>query len=321
MVPPNGTTSVTAIVTEEAGTAVQNGTTVNFTASVGRVDPVQAQTHNGVAVTTFFAGNSSGLALVRAQSGGATGGDGGTNEVEITIGAAAVNVVSLRANPGTVGPNGGSVELIAAVVGENGQALPGIGVTFSTDQGVLSSTTAVTNASGEARVQLTTSQQAVVTANAGTKTSEAVTVAVRSGPTLTIACTPASGTGNCAAVPTSVASNTATVVFTITRPSSSSTLRTATIDFGDGTSQSLGNLAGGTATATHAYAGPSDFTPVSYTATVQATDVNGESASVSTTVIVTRSLNPISVSVLDNCSLATDRRSALRVHSQRYRRR
>ena len=54
------------------------------------------------------------------------------------------------------------MELIAAVVSEGGQASPGIVVTFSADQGTLSNPNAVTNASGEARTQLTTSQQAVV---------------------------------------------------------------------------------------------------------------------------------------------------------------
>jgi hypothetical protein len=302
---PNGTTEITAIVTEQAGTPVQNGTTVRFSATVGRVDPVESQTRNGVAVTTFFADNSSGVAVVRAISGAASGGENNSNQLEITVGTAAVNTVTLRANPGTVGPNGGTVELIASVVAENGQPLQGIAVVFSADQGVLSSVNATTDANGEARTQLITSQQAVVSAAAGTKTSSNVTIAVRSGPIVTLACAPASGTGNCADVPASVTNNTATVVFTVTRPTGSSTLRTATIDFGDGSSQSLGNLAGGTATVTHTYSGPSNSTPALYTATVQATDITGESASVSTSVTVTKpAVTPINVSISDNCATA-----------------
>src|SRR5688572_4221317 len=125
VLPPNGSTEITAVVTEQAGTPVQNGTTVRFTTNLGRLDPVEAQTRNGVAVTTFFAANSSGLATVRALSGGATGGEGetGTNSVDITVGAAAVETVTLRANPGSVGPNGGTVELIATVVSATGQPL------------------------------------------------------------------------------------------------------------------------------------------------------------------------------------------------------
>ncbi len=297
VLPSNGTTPVTASVLEQAGTPVQNGTTVRFTTTLGHVDPVEVQTTNGLAITTFFAGPNSGIAEIRANSGAATGGTssgtGGTttatdgNVVRITIGAAAVNAVTVRANPGSVGPNGGTVELIASVVGENGQLLDGVLVTFNADQGSLGQTTAITNSSGEARTTLTTSQQTIVSANAGTKTSANLTITSRAGPIVTIACAPSAGTGNCAAIQPSTANNTATVIFTVTKPTGSSVLRAATLDFGDGTSQSLGNLAGGTLTVTHTYEGPSDTTNRTYTATVLATDINGESAAVSTTVIVT----------------------------------
>jgi PKD repeat protein len=104
-----------------------------------------------------------------------------------------------------------------------------------------------------------------------------------------------------------VTSNTATVLFTVTRACGSSALRTATIEFGDGSSQSLGNLAGSTATVAHTYAGPSESTPISYTAVVQATDVTGESAAASTTVSVTPKppITPISVTITDSCATAT----------------
>ncbi len=285
LLPSGGSVQITAMVLEQSGTPVQNGTTVRFSASLGRVDPIETQTRNGLAFTTFFAENSSGVAEIRATSGAAGGGDADTNVVQLTIGAAAVDTVTLRANPGSVGPSGGSVELIATVVGEDGQVLPGVGVTFSADQGTLSASNVTTNASGEARATLTTSQEATVTATAGVTTSSDVTISVRPGPIVTIACAPASGTGNCAAVQAGGASNSATVLFTITKPTGSSTLRTATIHFGDGASQSLSNLAGGSATVTRTYSGAS--TVVSYTAEVQVTDINGESAAASTTVIVT----------------------------------
>ena len=73
VVPTGGTTEVTAIVIESSGTPVQNGTLVRFTTTLGRLDPVEAQTRNGIAVTTFFAGNDSGIAEVHATSGGAGG--------------------------------------------------------------------------------------------------------------------------------------------------------------------------------------------------------------------------------------------------------
>jgi len=295
----NGTTPITAAVIEQAGTPVQNGTTVRFTTSLGRLDPVEVQTVNGLAITTFFAGPNSGRAMISATSGAASGGEGDarTNTIEIVIGAAAVETVTVRANPGSVGPNGGTIELIASVVGTNGQPVESVIVTFNADQGSLGSTTAVTNASGEARTTLTTSQQTVVTATAGIKTSSNLTIAARPGPIVSIACVPAAGGTNCNAVQASTANNTATVSFTVTRATGSSALRAATLDFGDGTSQALGNLAGGTATVTHTYNGSDTSNPRSYTATVLATDINGESASVSISVVVTPRATPTPLSV------------------------
>src|SRR5688500_9493213 len=74
VLPSNGTTPITAAVIEQAGTPVQNGTTVRFTTTLGRVDPVEVQTTNGLAITTFFAGPNSGIAEIQANSGAATGG-------------------------------------------------------------------------------------------------------------------------------------------------------------------------------------------------------------------------------------------------------
>jgi hypothetical protein len=368
-------TEVTATVVEQAGTPVPNGTTVRFSASLGRIDPAEAQTRNGAATTTFYATNTSGVARITAVSGAATAASD-ANVVEITIGAAAVNTITLRANPGGVGPNGGTVALIATVVAENGRALPNVVITFNTDQGTLSATTATTNENGEARTSLTTSRQAVVSATAGTKTSSNVTVgitsvstvtlraipgsvgpsggtvellatvvgdvgqpledvlvtfsadqgslasagvrtnssgearttltttqqtvvsatagtksssnltiAARVGPNVSLSC--ASGSSTCSAVQATGSNNTATVLFTITRASTSTVLRSATLDFGDSSSQSLGILTGGTATASHVYTGPTGTTARAYTATVQATDVNGDTASVSTVVTIT----------------------------------
>src|SRR5262245_10313829 len=137
VLPVNGSTGLTAFVTESSGSAVQNGTTVRFTTTLGTIQPVQAQTTNGIAVATFSAGSSSGVAEIHADSAGPTTGTGtgtGTSTatcsapacVQITVGAAAINTVTLRANPSTVGPTGGSVELIATVVGGDGNALDGI---------------------------------------------------------------------------------------------------------------------------------------------------------------------------------------------------
>jgi hypothetical protein len=183
VVPLNGTTELQATVLENSGSPVPNGTTVRFTTSLGRIDPVEATTRNGVAVTTFQAGNESGVAQITAVSGlatatgGTTGtGTGGTptpttgtagNVVEITIGAAAVRGITLSANPGTLRPSGSSVEVSAFVNDANGNPVRSVPVTFTTTRGTITPALANTDTEGVARATLTASETATVTARVG----------------------------------------------------------------------------------------------------------------------------------------------------------
>jgi adhesin/invasin len=234
-IPSGGTVGLTAFVTESSGTAVQNGTMVRFTSTLGTVTPSEVQTTNGVAVATFTAGSGSGIAEVHAVSGGATGTSTtnstttcATNCVQITVGAAAVSAVSVRANPGTVPPGGGSVEIIATATGggTNGNVpLASIPVSFSTTAGTLSAVTAVTDANGEARVQLTTTRKATVTANVGAQ-SKTVDVTLTAAASVTISTTPSSPTAGQA------------VLLTITPAADTSP--NVVIDWGDGNQSSLG---------------------------------------------------------------------------------
>jgi len=202
--PTGGSTELSAQVVEPGGTPVQNGTSVRFTTNLGRVDPAETQTHNGVATTRFFAGDVSGAAEVKATSGGsgsATTGTGSTtvtNAVTILVGSAAVDAVTVRASAGSVPATGGTVDIVATVLstgGTNGTTavtggpMPGATVTFSTTAGTLSGTREVTDGNGEAKVRLTTDANATVTATAGTKSG---TVAIQAlnpvaTPTITLA--------------------------------------------------------------------------------------------------------------------------------------
>ncbi len=280
VVPTGGTTTVTAMVIESSGTPVQNGTTVRFTTSLGHLDPVEAQTRNGVATTTFFAGNDSGVAEVRATSGGAgastttTPSTGTTppatttsstsNVVQISVGSGAVDTVTVRANPSTVSTGqGGTVSIIATVVGTGGRLLSGIPVSFSASRGTLSATSATTDAQGEARVTLTTNGDTDISVAAGTKTATAKVTGI-AGPSVTLTCAVGSAS-NCAA-----ASVGQPVVFTAQRAQGSGNLTSAVLDFGDGSSVNLGTLSG-PATVPHAYTGAG-----TYTARLTGTDANGE---------------------------------------------
>ena len=274
VVPAGGSTGLTAFVTESSGTAVQNGTTVRFTATLGSVTPAETQTTNGIAIATFQAGTSSGIAEIHAVSGGATGATGttttttATNIVRISIGSAAANKVTVRANPASVSASGGAAEIAASVTGgataTDALPLAGVPVAFSTTAGTLSDTSATTDANGIARVLLTTNRKATVTASVGAN-SGTVDVTVTPTASVTLATTPASPTVGQAV--------------TLTVTPAADTAPSVVVDWGDGSSSNLGIVSAARA-ATHAYTSAG-----SYGITATATD-NGNTFSTSTAVTV-----------------------------------
>jgi hypothetical protein len=261
-----GSIEISAFVAESSGTAVQNGTVVRFTTNLGRLDPVEAQTRNGVAVTTFQAGDSSGTATIRATSGGIGGsGDNPTNSVTVQVGAASATTVAVSAQPATLPAGGGTSTIVASVLDASGNRLRGIPVTFSTDQGTLSSSSVTTDSAGNASVQLTTNRTARVTARTGGSTavvSAEVTVTVATENAVTLS-TPAAVTLG------------QPVTLTVTPPGGGATPPTVSINWGDGTIENLGILAAAR-TIAHTYASTGTFT---ITATATA---DGQSVSTST---------------------------------------
>jgi adhesin/invasin len=264
--PPSGTTTVSAFVVESAGTPVQNGTTVRFTTTLGRVEPAEAQTRNGLATTTFFADGASGLATIRATSGSATAEDG----IDIAVGTNAIAGLSLRANPSSLPPSGGTVAVSARVTGEEGQGLSGIPVTFTTSAGTLSSSSATTDANGDATVQLTTTRAATVTAHAGAEDAASVEIELLPAATVTL---------------TAPASAAAGVPVSLTVTPTEGTAPRVVIEWGDGRSTDLGNLTGAR-TVTHVYEEPGTFT-----ISANATD-SGVTNTTSTTVSITAPAGP-----------------------------
>ena len=295
VVETGGSTSVSATVIEQSGTPVQNGTVVRFTTTLGRLDPVEAQTRNVVATTMFFAGNDSGVAEVRATSGGAGGSSTTTpsngttppttttpttngNVVMISVGSAAVDTVTVRANPSSVSTSAGAtVSLIATVLGTGGRLLANIPVSFSATRGTLSATTAATDAQGEARVTLNTNGDTDISVAAGTKTATTKITGVP-GPSVSLTCS--TGTGQAAGTCASATAG-QPVTFTAQRAQGSGNITSATLDFGDNSSVNLGTLSS-SATIPHSYAEAG-----TYTARLTGTDGNGESSTAVQVVIVT----------------------------------
>ena len=184
----NGSTEVIATVLEAGGTPVQNGTSVRFSTSLGRMEPAEVHTRNSVASSTFIAGDASGEATITVSSGKATA------TVKLLLGAATVDNVTVRSNSGSVPATGGTVDIIARVGSASGSTIPGIPVTFSTTAGSLSSTREISDGNGEAKTRLTTDANATVTAAAGTKTGTITIQALNPVPTPTVSLTATGGT-------------------------------------------------------------------------------------------------------------------------------
>ena len=254
-------TPTTTTSTAGAGTPVQNGTVVSFTTTIGRIEPREARTNNGEVRVKFIAGGQSGVATITAYSGGASG-----KLENLKVGSAAVERVTLTANPQTLGPTGGASVISAHVQDVSGLGVSGIPVDFTADAGQLSAPSALTDQNGIASITLTTSRQSKVTANVAGKTAD-VTVALNprtgvtiSGPTTSIpAGTPATFTVGVGAT---------------------ANIRDVMVDFGDGTRQSLGAISGST-TIAHTYVEAG-----TYTVTATATDTSGFTEPVRTNVTV-----------------------------------
>lgn len=252
-VPLNGSIDLIATITEEAGTPVPDGTLVSFTTTLGHIDPSETRTNNGKATVKLVAGSQSGTATVTAFSGAATSGgeDGGAGaSIEVAIGAAAAERISVRAEPSSVPPTGASVQIIAQVLDESGNLLQGIPVTFSTTAGRLNASSATTDGNGVARVTLTTSTAATVTARAGAAEAATVDVTVTALPTIDLSVV---GT----APPT--VGTPVTFQATITVPEGGTPIENVEIEFGDGDSADFGAVSGDV-TATHVYDEDDEYT-------------------------------------------------------------
>lgn len=146
-----GNATITAIVRRENGSPVNPGTIVNFSTTLGKLDPADAPTNdNGVAETRLIGAGQIGTATVSASTGAAT-----AATAELQIGSLASSM-TLVASPTAIGPSGGNVDLLAVVRDDAGQLLENLAVNFSTTAGTLDSQGAplLTNVLGEVRDRL-----------------------------------------------------------------------------------------------------------------------------------------------------------------------
>ena len=299
VLPVNGSTTITAQVIEPAGTPPHSGTQVSFTTSLGTFQPGEASTDvNGRASVTFLAGAQSGTATITALSGGAS--VTSNNVVKILVGSAAVGRVSLSANPSLVPATGGSSTITASVFDVNGNALPSATVSFSTTAGTLTSGVLNTDSSGNAQTVLRTTTKATVTATVGAQGGSTTTPGTGGGGGTgggTTPTTPSSSGQATAQIVIDIASAPTLVITPPTTPPSAglpaaftfvvtaaaangSPVRDVTVNWGDGSSQSLGAISG-SQIISHVFKAAS-----TYTVTATLTDASGNVFSVSVPVTV-----------------------------------
>jgi hypothetical protein len=272
-----GTTTPSSTSTAGSGTPVQNGTVISFTTTIGRIEPAEARTTNGQVRVRFIAGGQSGTATITAYSGGASG-----KLENLLVGTAAAERVLLTAAPQTLGPSGGSTEITARVEDTSGRGIVSVPVNFTSTAGTLSAASAVTDENGLARVTLSTTRQAEITANVAGKTAT-VTVGLnpRTGVTITS--------------PTSQVAAGQPATFTIA-VSADANIRDVNLSWGDGSSQSLGALSGST-TVSHIYLDSGTFT-----VRATAVDASGFSESVSSSISVLPAQPPAVTVIANNSS-------------------
>jgi PKD repeat protein len=259
--PTTPTTPTPTPGTPGTGTPVHNGTVITFTTTLGRIDPVEARTHNGQATVRLISTGQSGTATVVAFSGGAR-----SASLAIRVGSAASSRIILSASPAQLPAVGGTSQISARVEDAEGSVVPGAPVTFSTTAGNITPSTANTDNSGIAVATLQANASAdVVARSGGAEGKLTVSLRPRSGLTLTGPATPPSE-GLPATFTVGVA---ATANITNVR-----------IDFGDGEARSLGAISGST-TIQHTYrvAG-------TYEVSATATQSTGDQETVSTDITI-----------------------------------
>jgi hypothetical protein len=146
-----GTSVVTAVLVEPAGTFVPDGTVVFFFTNLGRLEPGEAKTRDGVAAVNFVADSRSGIATITAISGGpapAASASGSTSTtvasgsgsatVDITIGGALPKRIVVAASPARI-TSPRYATIVATVYDQYGNPVQNVPVNFS----ITSSTTVI----------------------------------------------------------------------------------------------------------------------------------------------------------------------------------
>ncbi|HUP21736.1 MAG TPA: PKD domain-containing protein [Thermoanaerobaculia bacterium] len=246
------------------GTPVNEGTAILLSTTVGTIPGSVVTDRAGEAIALLRGNGDFGTATVTASLGGAE-----STTVEIQVGLSAGSI-TLQATPASVAETGGRVNLIATVRDDQGRALGGATVNFSTDVGQLDSEggLVLTDSGGAARDVLRVVSadidpiqgdnfqvQAEVGTGTGSLLSDSTTITIQRLPRADF----------------TFGTNNLTVVFTDTSTGRPTRWQW---DFGDGNTSTLQN-------PTHAYSAPGTYVVTLIASNSQGSDTISKFVSVS----------------------------------------
>lgn len=182
-IPINGTANVQVIGYKASGSFIADGTIISFSCDLGTIE-AQAETQQGVANVRYTAPDSrSGIAHIDVRSGHA---EISPESISITVGGAALNALTISADPQSLPVSGGTARIRVIAYDANLNPIPNIPIIFTSSAGQLTSRGNIinTSSSGEASDMLQTSQTATVTATSGAKSAN-ITITVQTNRTPT----------------------------------------------------------------------------------------------------------------------------------------
>gem|GEM_PF-6819548 len=175
-----GATGVVRVtLTDRFGNPARDGTVVAFSTDLGRVEPLVAETTDGVAQTTFTTGTKAGIATLRAITVDERGAQA---QIRVLPGAPAR--LSLVPDRQALRVGGETTVITASVVDHFANGVAGVTVTLVSDNGLLTPERTRTGASGVATATLRSSVHtatAHVEARAG-RLYEALEIPFEPGP-------------------------------------------------------------------------------------------------------------------------------------------
>ena len=158
---------ITVIGFNADGEVLHDHTMVTFTATLGTITAA-VELMRGQAMVEFISGNLSGIAEITARSGNIVATPAPLN---ITIGSAGVETLTIQANPAVLKPGGGRSLISVCAFDKAMNPLADIPIILSTTYGILDhgNTIHLTDANGRVNDYLATEKTAKVTAEFGSQ--------------------------------------------------------------------------------------------------------------------------------------------------------